>query len=276
MQQRTIDGDAPKQRSWWQRIPLYVWLMIAFFVTWPALLAVFINQPMQRASPAVRARLEPMYEALQRREADARADHPQVVPETGPGDQFKYGKMRDALGRHALRGDKDALLAVESYEEWVTSLESDHSAAKRAELDDTDRKRENKTHHELTAEIDTRLSARPTYAPPQEFYDHPWALVVPALLFPAIIFAAFGPTVRDALQRRRLKRIGVPMMGTILSAQSTGVSINRVPQLLMRVRLETGEDAEYRKLSQYGSGIGAGTPVQLLVDPRDHTKVTEA
>ncbi len=93
------------------------------------------------------------------------------------------------------------------------------------------------------------------------------------IFMPGVLIVAFGPTVVDALRNWHIRRTGVRMLAVVVSAESTGVRINGVPQFKVTVRLQSGETAMLRMLSY---GVYSGTELEVFVNPNNPRKATLA
>jgi len=97
-------------------------------------------------------------------------------------------------------------------------------------------------------------------------------MCAPPIVAICLIMFGFG-LVAQAWRDARTVRDGVPSWGVVTAVEGTGMSIDDVPQVRVRVRVD-GADAvpfEAECLAMYTSGfqarVSVGTKVALIIDP---------
>jgi hypothetical protein len=94
------------------------------------------------------------------------------------------------------------------------------------------------------------------------------------------VFAGIGKSMGEQARRARvLATEGLQARGTVLSVQPTGVEINGVPQLVVRVRVDlqgrAPYEAQFKMLSQphQMAALAGGSVIALRVSPHDPTEI---
>lgn len=95
---------------------------------------------------------------------------------------------------------------------------------------------------------------------------HPLWMVVPFSFLAVLLTGTLGWTLLRLFRNMRIRRVGVPVVGRVIHARSSG-SVNRVPKWEIEVELPGGTTAKLMVV-RYGA-FTPGEPIELLVDPRD-------
>jgi len=109
-----------------------------------------------------------------------------------------------------------------------------------------------------------------------------WGVTLQGILFslglvvilPSIFLVGLAPAAVRALRGWRIRRTGVRMTATVISASKTGLMVNYVPQYEATVRLPTGNTAKVILLA-YG-GAPEGLQLDVMVDPSNQSKAVVA
>ena len=106
-----------------------------------------------------------------------------------------------------------------------------------------------------------------------------FAVALPTTLPMGLVFWGIGRGLRNAgIRAQRLRLHGRPGTAQVLSLKATGMSINDVPQMEVKLRVELPDAAPYEAVTKlllppHEAARLAGATVSVRVDPKDPTAV---